>query len=45
MEKYLGGKEQVFGFLVGQIMKESRGQANPNAVQEILAKQLNEKRK
>src|SRR5512135_584130 len=45
VEKYLGGKEQVFGFLVGQIMKESRGQANPNAVQEILARQLNEKRK
>lgn len=44
VEKYLGGKENVLGFLVGQIMKESKGQANPNAVQEVLAKRLREKR-
>ena len=40
VEKYLAGKEQVLGFLVGQVMKESRGKANPGAVQEILAKRL-----
>lgn len=45
VEKYLGGKENVLGFLVGQIMKESKGKANPNAVQEILKKQLDMKRK
>ncbi|HZY44994.1 MAG TPA: Asp-tRNA(Asn)/Glu-tRNA(Gln) amidotransferase subunit GatB, partial [Anaerolineae bacterium] len=44
VEKYLGGKENVLGFLVGQIMKESKGKANPNAVQEILKKQLDMKR-
>jgi aspartyl-tRNA(Asn)/glutamyl-tRNA(Gln) amidotransferase subunit B len=40
VEKYLGGKEQVLGFLVGQIMKESRGKANPSTVQEILKNKL-----
>ena len=38
--KYLGGKESVLGWLVGQVMKESRGKANPGAVQEILRRQL-----
>jgi aspartyl-tRNA(Asn)/glutamyl-tRNA(Gln) amidotransferase subunit B len=40
VEKYLGGKETVLGFLVGQVMKESRGKANPNVVQEMMRKQL-----
>jgi len=40
VEKYLGGKETVLGFLVGQVMKESRGKANPGAVQEIVRRQL-----
>jgi len=40
VEKYLGGKETVLGFLVGQVMRESRGKANPGAVQEIVRKQL-----
>jgi aspartyl-tRNA(Asn)/glutamyl-tRNA(Gln) amidotransferase subunit B len=40
VEKYLGGKETVLGFLVGQVMKESRGKANPAAVQEIMRRQL-----
>jgi aspartyl-tRNA(Asn)/glutamyl-tRNA(Gln) amidotransferase subunit B len=44
VEKYLGGKENVLGFLVGQIMKESKGKTNPNVVQEVLAKRLREKR-
>ncbi len=38
--KYLGGKETVLGFLVGQVMKESRGKANPGAVQAIMKRQL-----
>jgi aspartyl-tRNA(Asn)/glutamyl-tRNA(Gln) amidotransferase subunit B len=44
VEKYLGGKETVLGFLVGQVMRESRGKANPNAVQEIVKRQLAERR-
>ncbi len=45
VEKYLGGKETVLGFLVGQVMKESRGKANPGAVQEIMQRQLAERKK
>jgi aspartyl-tRNA(Asn)/glutamyl-tRNA(Gln) amidotransferase subunit B len=45
VEKYLAGKETVLGFLVGQVMKESRGKANPNAVQEIMQRQLAERKK
>ena len=45
VEKFLSGKETVLGFLVGQVMKESRGKANPGAVQEIVRRQLAERRK
>ncbi|HTP11931.1 MAG TPA: Asp-tRNA(Asn)/Glu-tRNA(Gln) amidotransferase subunit GatB [Anaerolineae bacterium] len=45
VEKYLGGKETVLGFLVGQVMKESRGKANPATVQEIMRRQLAERKK
>jgi aspartyl-tRNA(Asn)/glutamyl-tRNA(Gln) amidotransferase subunit B len=45
VDKYLGGKETVLGFLVGQVMKESRGKANPVAVQEIMRRQLVERKK
>ena len=37
---FKAGEEKVIGFLVGQVMKESRGKANPSAVQEILRKKL-----
>jgi aspartyl-tRNA(Asn)/glutamyl-tRNA(Gln) amidotransferase subunit B len=40
VEQYKGGKTTVIGFLVGQVMKASRGQANPQSVQEILRKKL-----
>jgi len=36
VEKYKGGKNQLFGFFVGQVMKETKGRANPQAVNEIL---------
>ena len=39
-EDFRAGEEKVIGFLVGQVMKESRGKANPSAVQEILRKKL-----
>ena len=34
------GEEKVIGFLVGQVMRESKGKANPSAVQEILRNKL-----
>lgn len=37
---YKAGQEKVLGFLVGQVMKESHGKANPSAVQDILRKKL-----
>ena len=37
---YRSGKEKVFGFLVGQIMKATQGKANPQMVNEILKKKL-----
>ena len=39
-EDFRNGQEKVIGFLVGQVMKESRGKANPSSVQEILRKKL-----
>ncbi len=41
VDDYKGGKEKAFGFLVGQIMKESKGKANPRLVNELLLKKLN----
>jgi len=40
VEEYRGGKEKVFGFFVGQVMKASKGKANPAAVNELLKKKL-----
>ncbi|HDP79898.1 MAG TPA: Asp-tRNA(Asn)/Glu-tRNA(Gln) amidotransferase subunit GatB [Spirochaetes bacterium] len=39
---YKSGKEKALKFLVGQVMKESRGKANPQMVNEILARKLNQ---
>ena len=38
--EYRGGKEKLFGFFVGQIMKASGGQANPGMVNELLKAKL-----
>ncbi|HTY37510.1 MAG TPA: Asp-tRNA(Asn)/Glu-tRNA(Gln) amidotransferase subunit GatB [Bacteroidota bacterium] len=38
--EYLGGKDQVFGFLVGESMKASKGKGNPKIVNELLRKKL-----
>jgi aspartyl-tRNA(Asn)/glutamyl-tRNA(Gln) amidotransferase subunit B len=38
--QYRAGKQQVFGFLVGQAMKASRGKANPQQVNDLLKKKL-----
>jgi aspartyl-tRNA(Asn)/glutamyl-tRNA(Gln) amidotransferase subunit B len=40
VEQFRAGKQQVLGFLVGQIMKASKGKANPQQVNEALRKQL-----
>ncbi len=40
VEEYRKGKEKLFGFFVGQVMKASRGKANPQVVNEILKKKL-----
>ncbi len=37
---YRGGKDKLFGFFVGQIMKASKGKANPGQVNEILRRKL-----
>ncbi len=41
VKQYLDGKEKVFGFLVGQIMHETKGKANPKLVNEVLRDKLN----
>ena len=38
--QYRSGKEQVFGFFVGQVMKASGGKANPGKVNELLKRKL-----
>ena len=38
---YKGGKERLFGFFVGQVMKETQGKANPKSVNDILKNMLN----
>jgi len=38
---YKNGKEKLFGFFVGQVMKETQGKGNPKSVNEILKKILN----
>jgi aspartyl-tRNA(Asn)/glutamyl-tRNA(Gln) amidotransferase subunit B len=41
LEQYRAGKKTMIGFFVGQIMKASKGQANPTLVNELLARKLN----
>ena len=40
VDEYKSGKEKLFGFFVGQVMKASRGSANPAKVNEILKNKL-----
>ena len=41
VEAYKLGKDKLFGFFVGQVMKQSNGKASPQLVNEILKKKLN----
>jgi aspartyl-tRNA(Asn)/glutamyl-tRNA(Gln) amidotransferase subunit B len=40
MEDYQKGKEKLFGFFVGEVMKQTKGKANPKLVNEMLKKKL-----
>ena len=40
VEQYKSGKEKLFGFFVGQTMKESKGSANPQVVNKLLKERL-----
>jgi aspartyl-tRNA(Asn)/glutamyl-tRNA(Gln) amidotransferase subunit B len=40
VEQYRAGKKTMIGFFVGQVMKASKGQANPQLVNEVLARKL-----
>ncbi|HIC91234.1 MAG TPA: Asp-tRNA(Asn)/Glu-tRNA(Gln) amidotransferase subunit GatB [Syntrophaceae bacterium] len=40
VEAYKQGKEKLFGFFIGEVMKKSKGKANPKLVNEILKKRL-----
>ena len=41
---YLGGKESLLGWFVGQVMRATRGQGNPAMINELLRKQLEDRR-
>ena len=41
VEQYRAGKTQIKGFFVGQVMKETKGQANPKIVNKLLEELLN----
>ena len=40
VEDYKAGKNKAMGFLVGQIMKQSKGQANPTLINKLLTEKL-----
>jgi len=40
--EYRSGKDKLFGFFVGQVMKASKGKANPDMVNQLLKKKLSE---
>ena len=40
VEGYLAGKDGLFGFFVGQVMKETQGRANPVITSDLLRKRL-----
>ena len=39
-EEYRQGRTRVMGFFVGQVMKQTKGQANPKLVNELLERHL-----
>lgn len=41
VQAYKGGKTNLMGFFVGQIMKETKGRANPQVINKLLSEELN----
>ena len=41
VKEYKSGKDKLFGFFVGQVMKESKGKGNPQIINKILKEKLN----
>jgi len=44
LEQYLDGKESVMGFFIGQVMRSSRGKANPQVVRKLVVEELEAQR-
>ncbi|MGB5540687.1 MAG: Asp-tRNA(Asn)/Glu-tRNA(Gln) amidotransferase subunit GatB [Gammaproteobacteria bacterium] len=42
IEQYRGGQEKLFGYFVGQVMKATQGKANPQQVNELLKRKLDQ---
>jgi aspartyl-tRNA(Asn)/glutamyl-tRNA(Gln) amidotransferase subunit B len=40
VQRYIGGKDKVFGFFVGEVMKKTRGKANPKVLNDLLRQKL-----
>lgn len=40
VEDFKNGKDKAIGFLIGMVMKEMKGQANPQMVDEVMRKML-----
>ncbi len=40
VEQFRAGKDKLFGFFVGQVMRKTKGKANPQLANEILRKKL-----
>ncbi|MCK5916669.1 MAG: Asp-tRNA(Asn)/Glu-tRNA(Gln) amidotransferase GatCAB subunit B, partial [Deltaproteobacteria bacterium] len=40
VKEYQAGKTKMFGFFVGQVMKKSKGQANPQMVNELIKERI-----
>lgn len=40
VERYKAGEQKLFGFFVGEVMKQTKGKANPQAIQKILKEYL-----
>ena len=40
LDEFRSGKDKLFGFFVGQVMKETKGQANPQLLNDLLKKKL-----
>ena len=44
LSQLLDGKEKVFGFFVGQVIRELKGKARPEAVQEALKQEISKRK-